>query len=667
MRYLLSLLLLVLPLFAINLHSNRLAKESSPYLQQHAHNPIHWYPWGEEALEKAKREHKLIFLSIGYSTCHWCHVMEEESFSTQEVANLLNQSYISIKVDREEYPQLDKKYQTLYLKHYGKRGGWPLTIFLSPEGEVFHIATYIPKEAGYGSKGLMEMLPRFSREYQNKNPLFDRAIASYKQEDNISKNTTTQASFTTIFSLLKQIEKAFDAENGGFSTKPKYPEASKMNLLLDSYLLFGTKKYLTMVEKTAQKMARGGIYDQVDGGFFRYTTDSAWQIPHFEKMLYTNAELLSLYVKLFQVTKNPLYKKVVEETISQMESRFLHHGLYWSASDADSEGEEGGYFTYRYTRLKHDLHLQGFTKEEIQEGLAYLGIEEDGNIDGEFSHIHLTSTKYPAKLKEILSYLHRLRLSRTFPFIDKKVITSWNAMMIKSLFVASSIDEKYAKLAKERVETLLQKLSSKKKLYHQYIEGYPLSRRALLEDYAFLIDALLKGYEVTYDSDYLHRAKELTKEAIKSFYRQKRWYLSDDAIEAVSDYDDRYYTSALSVMLENILDLSLLTESLPLYTLVKETLASTSPVEGMGATSCAKKIELQLRLLWGEVVVKSTKQNLMEAKEKIAHLQEPFLLTKAVGENDYLACSLNSCFTYNKNATHFFKRLKEFLDAKREP
>ncbi|HIQ26934.1 MAG TPA: thioredoxin domain-containing protein, partial [Sulfurovum sp.] len=327
-------------------YTNALIKENSPYLQQHANNPVYWYPWGKEALNKAKKENKLIFLSIGYSTCHWCHVMEEESFTDEEIAKLLNNDFVSIKVDREEYPQIDKQYQTLYMSVHEERGGWPLSVFMSPDKEVFFIGTYIPKEEGYGSKGLLHLLSSFVS-IQKQNRLFARMINKHKKA--VRATTLKVRPHTKIMQrVVKEIENQFDKEHGGFAKRPKFPEASKLELLLDIFKLNGNKKAFEMAEFTLKKMAEGGIYDQIGGGFFRYTTDEAWQIPHFEKMLYTNAELISVYVKTYEMTEDKLYRKVVDETIAQMERNYMQEGVYLSASDADSDGEEGGYFIYEY-------------------------------------------------------------------------------------------------------------------------------------------------------------------------------------------------------------------------------------------------------------------------------------------------------------------------------
>lgn len=649
-------------LWAEHNHTNALIKEDSPYLQQHAHNPVNWYPWGDEAFEKAKKENKMIFLSIGYSTCHWCHVMEEESFTDEEVAKLLNKSFVSIKVDREEYPQLDKKYQRLYMSVNGKRGGWPLSVFLSPEKEVFHLGTYIPKEEVYGSLGLMKLLPSFVKLQKENKEQFAMQRQAYihaARKGNQNKNLKQISADQAIDKVLVEINAEFDRENGGFATRPKFPEASKIALLLDIYKLKGYKQAFYMAEKTLKKMAEGGIYDQIGGGFFRYSTDEAWQIPHFEKMLYTNAELIPVYVTLYEMTGDALYKKVVDETISQMEKNFMEEGVYLSASDADSNGEEGGYFIYAYLPVKKDLLAEGMQPEEAEEALDYLGIEEDGNIDGDFSHAHIMSQDIPAKLEEVKAYLRGVRAKRKPPFVDRKIITSWNAMMIKALFSASRIDKKYLILAEQRLDTLLNLMWKKDVLYHQTLLGKEAKQKALLEDYAFLMDALIEGYEKTYDKKYLAIAERLATETLRRFYKNRQWFLSDDGIEALADFDDRYYTSELSMMLENLLRLSSLSESLGYREIVQETIKNLGEIVQKNPAKAAKLLDAFLRLELGDVIIKSSKEKLQKSRKEIEAMTYPFVLSKPEVSDKYLACRVNSCFDYDVNITVLIEKIEK--------
>jgi len=657
--YVLSILLL-----AEHNYTNALINEDSPYLQQHAHNPVNWYPWGKEAFEKAKKENKLIFLSIGYSTCHWCHVMEDESFKNEAVAKLLNSEYVSIKVDREEYPQIDKKYQQLFMSVYGKRGGWPLTVFMSPEAEAFHLETYIPVEEAYGLDGMLKMLPGFAKMYKEDQNNFVKLVDEHTKllkEGSKKKSLKNKLTLSVIDQYMKEIEEEFDSKNGGFAKKPKFPEASKLALLLDIYKIYGNKEALDMAEFTLQKMAESGIYDQIGGGFFRYTTDKYWQMPHFEKMLYTNAELIPVYMTLYELTKNPLYKRVVVETIDQMEKNFMQDNVYFSASDADSEGEEGGYFIYNYEEVKQALLDQKMKEMDVEEALAYLGIEEDGNIDGELSLAHITGSKEPLKLEEVKAYLKKLSAKRAFPFVDKKINTAWNAMMIKALFSASKLDEKYLELGKTRLKALLKLMRSEDTLYHQTLLGKEPKQKALLEDYAFMMDALIEGYLKTYNKEYLLGLKKLAKETESKFYKNEIWYLSDDGIDAVADFDDRYYTSALSMILEDFVRLASLTEELEFNEVVKRTLKESAAVLESNPSKAPKLLHLFLRLKMGDVIIKSTFQNLTKSKKEIDQMKYPFVLTKVEKSDKFLACRVNSCFAYDENITALIEKINKMV------
>ena len=645
-------------LLAEEIYTNALANETSPYLQQHADNPVHWYPWGKEAFAKAKKEKKMIFLSIGYSTCHWCHVMEEESFVDENISRILNRYFVNIKVDKEVYPQIDKKYQTLYYKYYKKRGGWPLSVFMNPEASVIHLATYMPKDEGYGSMSIVNILSRLI-ELQKQDVL--------KQEVNRHKGVSVKDGGKTkeqnILETLTSLEQKFDAKNGGFAKRPKYPEASRVELLLDIYQLLDeeddnlSKKALTMATKTLDKMAKSGIYDQIGGGFFRYTTDGAWQMPHFEKMLYTNAELIAVYAKAYVLTKKPLYKRVVKETIEEIERDFMKDDVYISASDADSNDEEGGYFIYSYVEVKEALLLEGLTLKEVEDGLAYLGIEEDGNIDGENSLCHITSKYLPSALQKIKRYLKRLRKARHFPFVDKKINSAWNAMMIKALFNASSIDKSYLFLATKRLDALLKMLRVDGVLYHQVLLSHKPRQKALLEDYAFLIDALLTGYEYSYNKKYLHLAKTLTLEAIDKFYKNGTWYLSDDRLDVKADYDDRYYTSALSVILWSMFGLSSLLEDLSYFENATKYLQK-NPANTTNINS-SKFRQTLLRWQRGDIIIKADKSRLSRAREKIDMLSYPFVLTKVDNIDNALACRVKSCFAYDKDIEGLLKKIKQ--------
>ncbi len=636
-----------LPLFFLTslwlqaaVHTNALIHEPSPYLQQHAHNPVNWYPWGEKALEKAKKEHKLIFLSIGYSTCHWCHVMEEESFTDKSVAALLNRDYVSIKVDREQYPQIDKKYQRMYQMVHGKRGGWPLSILLTPQMELLDIRTYIPKEEGYGSEGLLKLLPKLAvlrsdpQALQAQLAQVQQRIKQHSDMKHVQHKEGIEKAF------LSSVTSSFDAQNGGFGTHPKFPEASKLETLMTLYRLDHNAAAWKMTEKTLDALAKGGIYDQVGGGFFRYTLDAAWQTPHFEKMLYTNAEMIRTYVNAYLLSGKAHYRYVVEESIAAMQRYFGHKGLFFSAADADSDGEEGGYYLENYGEIRAALLGSGWQQRSVDANLAYYGIEEDGNIDGELSLPHITSVAKPLRTKAFKAYLASLRETRTFPFVDKKINTAWNAMMIDALFVASRMDHRYLAEAETSLDVLWRRMYRKGVLYHQVLPDAIPKQKGLLEDYAFLTKAYVEAYERTYKKIYLDRAVKLASEALKRFYQRGVWYFDSEGI-ARADFDDRYYTSPLSVMLHSLLTLSEIGGKAQWYDLVQKSVSvAEKPSESPALVS------LLMRLKRGDVLVHADKMRLLEAQLQIDHIRYPFILSQPEENSEYLACARTSCFVH---------------------
>jgi len=494
--------------------------------------------------------------------------------------------------------------------------------------ESIFVATYISREEGYGSKGMLEILPCYAKMYRENPKKIKKQIEVYKkieQRVNVSKYSQVSISQKLIDKTLEDIASSYDTLHGGFSTRPKFPESSKIALLFDIYTITGNSQSYDMAKETLKKMAKSGLYNQIDGGFFRYTTDKRWQIPHFEKMLYTNAELIPVYIRLYQEEKNPLYLNAIQETITEMDRRFLQDSLYGSASDADSDGEEGGYFIYDYLKVHQGLETLGWQTPEIVEVLAYLGIEEDGNIDGDLSHIHITSPQKPAKLKEVKAYLKDVRKDRNYPFIDMKVITAWNAMMIKALFSAGRVEPRYIVDAKERLEALLLSMSSNDILYHQVLFGKKPTQEGLLEDYAFVLDMLIEAHQVTHDKAYLLYAHRIAKKALELFYRDGRWYLSADGLAVLADSDDKYYTAPLSVMLSGFLSLAVLTENLKLREVVSESLDSMGEILAQNPSSSPKLMSVFLRHKIGDIVIKSNKTNLTTNREKIRAIKYPFI------------------------------------------
>ncbi len=445
MKYIFILYLLLFSLFA-----NDLKYETSPYLQQHATNPVNWFPWGEKAFAKAKKEDKPVFLSIGYSTCHWCHVMAKESFENEEIAKLFNKYFICIKVDREEMPHLDSYYQQIYQKVKKHSGGWPLSIFLRYDKKPFYVATYIPLKKQSYHEGLDTLLPRIHKEYRSDYASIIKRIETIEsimsKPIEVAKNKNSDISVKT---LVDSITKDYDDIYSGFSRSKKFPEASKLALMMDLALIDKNKDLEEKSLRMLDTMALRGLYDHVEGGFFRYAVDAAWEIPHFEKMLYNQAELIPLYVRAYLLTNKKLYKEVVVETINMLDKRFVKNSLYYSASDADTHHKEGGFFLFSTQNIKDALQNNPHAKE-IKDALEFTMY---GNFE-EKVHLNFYTKNRPKGFVQFRDELLNIRDKKEYPFIDKKINTAWNSMMVEALYSASLINEKYLLKANKHLKAL---------------------------------------------------------------------------------------------------------------------------------------------------------------------------------------------------------------------
>jgi len=555
------------------MHTNDLIHEDSPYLLQHAHNPVNWMAWSDKALQKAKDENKLIFLSIGYSTCHWCHVMERETFEDEVSAKLLNDSYVSIKVDREEMPDLDKYYQDVHYLLTKRSGGWPLSIIMTPSGQVIFAGTYLPPQSAHGRMGFRELISfikgKFDDDFtevQKSAHSIEAAIKhyerSFEQKECIDKDALIEA-------FVNNVKARYDGVSKGVGSAPKFPHASTWNALLDIYQQTGNLEALYMSEDALHAMARGGINDQIEGGFYRYSVDEAWVIPHFEKMLYTNAELIEVYAKLYQLTQKPFFNEVVSKTIEAMDERFLKQGLYLSASDADSEGEEGKYFVFKFAQAKEALLKKRLSEAEAKEVLDYFSITKFGNFEHQTTNPVIAIDEKPLRLEEAVLALKEERQKVVYPFIDTKILTSWNALMITALFEAGKIEK-----AKNVLDTLLNSLYANGVLYHQVVLGGSLKVEGLLEDYAFVVESLLCAYRHTNEVRYLELAKKLSHDAEHKFYKDETWYLSDKAFRAKAVLEDNSYKSPLSTMIKNLFELAKIEDDIALFIRAKDMLES---------------------------------------------------------------------------------------------
>ena len=538
----------------IKARPNRLIHEKSPYLLQHAYNPVDWYPWGEEAFRRAKEDNKPIFLSIGYSTCHWCHVMAHESFENSEVARLMNEVFISIKVDREERPDLDNIFMSVCQMMTGS-GGWPLTIIMTPDKNPFFATTYIPKKTRLGRVGLMELIPRLKKLWKTQHDeLISRAnqiTMAIKQQ--ISEYVSIEElDETTLKFAYAHLAMRFDNVYGGFSSAPKFPTPHNLLFLLRYWKRTGKEKALEMVERTLEAIQFGGIKDHIGFGFHRYSTDNRWILPHFEKMLYDQALLGMTYTEAYQATGKEKYAKTAHEIFTYvLRDMTSEEGGFYSAEDADSEGEEGKFYLWTKNEIKNVLD-----REESDLVFEIFNIEEDGNFYEEATGkkkgkniLHLTeslkefssSRKIPEKelqkrMEEVRKKLYNYREGRIHPDKDDKILTDWNGLMIAALAKgARTLDERqYGEAAKRAADFILKNMrTSDGRLLHRYRDGQA-TIQAHVDDYAFLIWGLLELYEANFQVGYLRAIIELNKDLIDHYWDEDKggfYFIADDAEE----------------------------------------------------------------------------------------------------------------------------------------
>ena len=618
--------------------NNLLRTEHSPYLLQHKDNPVNWLAYNSDSFEKAKREHKPIFLSIGYSTCHWCHVMAHESFENKSIAKFINNSYIAIKVDKEELSHIDAYYQQLFLKVKHRSGGWPLTFLLTEDQAPFYIAGYLPAHATKHQGGLDTILPYYADLYANHPKAIKEAVGFIETQTTVIHPLTVHELNTT--KILQTLVTQYDDLFYGFDTSPKFPEAGKLDLLFD-LSMFGEEEAKGMAIDMLRAMAMRGLYDHIGGGFFRYSTDGAWEIPHFEKMLYNQAELVPLYVKAYQLTQEPLFREVVTETLEMTQKRFGYHGLFFSASDADSHHEEGGYFTFSLAEVKK-------AAQNDVELLETLDLSNIGNFEGKV-HLNFYSDQRPKEYKHFRARLQKIQEKRTYPFIDQKLITAWNMMMVSAYAKASDIDISYKKKAVTHFQAIFSLLYRDNVLYHYSLKGAVPTQAALLEDYAFSIKALIDLYEITYDKHYLKLATTLTKQATKHFYKDAHWYLSETTPQVEAPLRDKYYTSAYATMMQNLLKMASLTESLKLKDLAKRSLLQRQQEILQDVTFAPASIKALLMQKFGVVLLKNSVKILERYQKEIRKIPYPYLLSKPDSSGLFLACRVGSCFVYSKD------------------
>ncbi len=639
--------------------SNYLIDEDSPYLQQHANNPVDWYPWCEEAFNRAKQEDKAIFLSIGYSSCHWCHVMERESFENEEIANILNRYFISIKVDREERPDIDKHFQEVFITMNGRAGGWPLSIFMTPQKIPFYSATYIPPKPRYGMLGFTEILETIAIKYRKDFKTLEQKgqeVLDYIKPK--SKIEATKIDSSLESTIIKQIKQLYEPKFGGFSGAPKFPHASTLRLGFSLYQLNADRELEKILKHTLKTMTLGGLYDLVDGGFCRYSTDDAWLIPHFEKMTYDNALLAEVYIKAGLVFSDNELEKIGYKTLDFMIDKMMEDNLFFSASDADTQGEEGKYFIYSYDEVFNTL--KDAQVSDINGVIKKLGVSKEGNFEGK-NIIRLQDFKEhnEPNILEALRLLRSLRDDREYPFIDKKIQTSWNAMMIRTLFIAGRYKDRYLTQAIKSLEALEKKMAIGVELYHSSLLDSTPKIEGFLEDYAWLISALLEGYRATLEEKYLMRAIDLANEAIRRFYLGGRWKIDNGEFKEICDDTDSSYPSALAVMIEALLGIFTLEE--PVYEkFISRTLEVHSYQLMRQPISRPTLTEATIRYLRDEFIVKSKQSKLKEHIEDIETVGYPWLWFKSSVDNNFMLCGRRECFASENSFEDIVKAVESY-------
>jgi uncharacterized protein YyaL (SSP411 family) len=538
-------------------HINRLAREKSPYLLQHAHNPVDWFPWGDEAFAKARTERKPILLSIGYSTCHWCHVMERESFEDEKVGAFLREHFVSIKVDREERPDVDKIYMTFVQSTTGG-GGWPLNVFLTPDLKPFFGGTYFPPDERHGRGSFLSVLQQVAAVWRERGmevaASADEIHARLELITNRPPESPTPLSPEAIRRAAGVFKESYDIRNGGFGTAPKFPQPSMPALLLRCAKRFGDTDALKMVLHTCDQMAAGGIYDQLGGGFARYSVDAHWLVPHFEKMLYDNAQLVQLYVDAYLVSGEARHAEVVRGVLDYVLREMTHpEGGFYSAEDADSEGQEGKFYCWTHEELAKLL-----SPEEFIVAANYFGITKEGNFV-DHSHpnplpglnvLSVASPNIPAADKPILAAaiakMQVVRAKRVRPHLDDKILASWNGLMLGAFARASVVlnESKYRVAAEKNFAFLQAKLwdATSQTLFHRWRDG-ERDQVQLLEAYAFLLDGVAHLYEATLHPETLDFAVALTEAMLSKFYDPENggfWQSAADAKELILRIKDDY-------------------------------------------------------------------------------------------------------------------------------
>ncbi len=556
-------------------HTNKLINETSPYLLQHAHNPVDWYPWGDEAFERARIEDKPVLVSIGYSACHWCHVMEHESFEDEQTAEIMNANFVNIKVDMEERPDVDKIYMN-YVQMTTGSGGWPMNVFLTPDKRPFFGGTYFPPENRYNMPSFSRVLTSIADAWATKRDelLFSaNEVLGEMRRLAIGEMSRDGLSTAQLDQAFEHFVRYFDAKNGGFGGAPKFPPAMSLEFLLRYHKRTGNPNALEMVRHTCLKMAHGGIYDQLGGGFHRYAVDAIWLVPHFEKMLYDNAQLAIVYLHLFQSTKDEFYKRIATETLDYVRREMTHSaGGFYSTQDADSEGVEGKFFVWTPAEIESLLG-----SDDARLFSFYYDVSEEGNFEKRnILNVRYTLAEAAEALdvsnERLIEALERGRATlfeerekRIKPFRDEKIITAWNGLMLSAFAEAGAILGRtdYVEAAKRNAEFLIAELSDDGRYLRTWKEGRA-KLNAYLEDYANVGCGLLDLFQVTGEPRYFAEAKQIADRLILSFWDESDggfFFTSNDHEELIvrsKDYFDNATPSGNSAATDLLLKLAVI-------------------------------------------------------------------------------------------------------------
>lgn len=566
---------------------NRLSKEKSPYLLQHANNPVDWFPWSEEAFEKSRRLNKPIFLSIGYSTCHWCHVMERESFENDTIANLLNEAFICIKVDREERPDIDSVYMNVCQMLTGS-GGWPLTIIMTPEKKPFFAATYIPPR-NFGNRiGMPELISRISELWNTKPELINESAESIikKLNDNLANDDSIPINDNLFHSSLRILESNYDRERGGFGSSPKFPTPHNLTFLIRYSNEFNSIVAKEIAFHTLMSMRLGGIYDQIGFGFHRYSTDRNWLVPHFEKMLYDQAGLILAYLDAYQITKNSIYNQVIDEIVTYLKRTMISsEGGFYSAEDADSEGVEGKFYLWTASEVRELLN------DKADDIITLFNMRDNGNFNGEtdynniynIPHLKLNTVENDIiglNKNQLISKLYQSREKRIHPLKDDKILTDWNGFIIAALVRAGFVlnNTEYLDIAKRGLDFIINTMVyHNEELYHRFRDG-DASILGMLDDFAFLIFALMETYFATGKIKFLDYAFLFSDSAIEKFYDKEKggFFQTDKSSEKLiirhKDIYDGAMPSGNSIMLMNLIRLTKIKQESRYVDIVEKTI-----------------------------------------------------------------------------------------------